>query len=471
MDASVQQPAEIARRCFGQTDLGDRRRTQRLVNSVQRILEHPEGSLPQKLGTPAALDGFYRLMDSSSVTHERLIAEAGRQTAARMREHGGVMLIIHDTTVLDYSGLDSIEDLGQVGDGHGRGFYAHNSLAVTSEKRVLGLAHQILHVRRDVPPRETKAQRQQALDRESRLWKRACAALPVAPEHQCWVDVADRGADVTEFLAFEHECGRSYVVRSQHNRCVETLENKGEMVETKLHDHARSLTPACSMRRTIKVPARTTRPARTAELDVAWTKLSIIPPRQPRGEHGPERLEVWAVRVWEVKPPKKGEAIEWLLLTNVAVNDEASAWERVDWYSARWVVEEYHKCLKTGLSIEQMQFTSRDRLAPAIALYSVIGAWILELRDASRCAKRSAQPATQFVPELWIRILSTWRHDSPRLDWTVGEFLYALARLGGHQNRRHDHPPGWLILWRGWKKLQLMLAGARAYAGSKCGET
>ena len=33
-----------------------------------------------------------------------------------------------------------------------------------------------------------------------------------------------------------------------------------------------------------------------------------------------------------------------------------------------------------------------------------------------------------------------------RLDWTVHEFFYALARLGGHQNRKSDEEPGWLVL-------------------------
>ena len=45
---------------------------------------------------------------------------------------------------------------------------------------------------------------------------------------------------------------------------------------------------------------------------------------------------------------------------------------------------------------------------------------------------------------------------------TVREFFLLLARLGGHQNRKKDHPPGWLVLWRGWQALQLMVAGALA---------
>ena len=33
----------------------------------------------------------------------------------------------------------------------------------------------------------------------------------------------------------------------------------------------------------------------------------------------------------------------------------------------------------------------------------------------------------------------------------------ALGRLGGHQNRKSDGPPGWITLWRGWNQLQQMV--------------
>ena len=45
----------------------------------------------------------------------------------------------------------AIEELGQVGDGHGRGYYCHNSLAVTPQRKVIGLVHQQLHTRRHAP--------------------------------------------------------------------------------------------------------------------------------------------------------------------------------------------------------------------------------------------------------------------------------------------------------------------------------
>jgi hypothetical protein len=189
-----------------------------------------------------------------------------------------------------------------------------------------------------------------------------------------------------------------------------------------------------------------------------------VPPRQPRGEHDDTPLEVWAIRVWEIDPPAGEKGIEWILLSNVAVDNEEDAWQRVDWYTVRWVIEEWHKGMKTGCEIENLQFTTRARLEPAIAVLSVVAVWLLQMRDASRDEETRQQPARQRVPELWVRVLSGWRHKRACPEWTYGEFVQALARLGGHQNRKHDHPPGWLVLWRGWAQLQAMIAGALAIA-------
>jgi len=45
------------------------------------------------------------------------------------------------------------------------------------------------------------------------------------------------------------------------------------------------------------------------------------------------------------------------------------------------------------------------------------------------------------------------------MDLSAKEFLYALARLGGHLGRKGDRPPGWLVLWRGWMELQPLVEG------------
>jgi hypothetical protein len=154
--------------------------------------------------------------------------------------------------------------------------------------------------------------------------------------------------------------------------------------------------------------------------------------------------------------------LEWVLLTNVSVTTLAEAWERVSWYECRWVIEEYHKAQKTGCAIEELQFTSAQALEPMIALLSVVAVTLLNLREASRRPDAQERPATDVVAPRYVAVLSSWRHRQVRRDWSVHDFFYALARLGGHQNRKGDRRPGWLVLWRGWMALQHMVDGAEA---------
>jgi hypothetical protein len=70
-----------------------------------------------------------------------------------------------------------------------------------------------------------------------------------------------------------------------------------------------------------------------------------------------------------------------------------------------------------------------------------------------------------------VQVLSVWRYHQVRADPTIHDFYFALARLGGHQNRQHDGHPGWLVLWRGWEKLQPKLDGCDTAKRIKCGKT
>ena len=115
------------------------------------------------------------------------------------------------------------------------------------------------------------------------------------------------------------------------------------------------------------------------------------------------------------------------------------------------------------------QFTARERLEPVIALLSVVAVRLLQLRAADRRADADRRLARELVAEEYVAVLSAWRFREVRQDLTVHEFFLALARLGGHQNRKRDRPPGWLVLWRGWSKLEHMVAGTQALASARCG--
>jgi hypothetical protein len=474
MPAANYDLSPYGREQFANAELGNKTRTLSLIDQANRLAKHPQGSLPQKHKDPNALRRLYDLMNTDAVSHAAVLAPSVQNTADRVLQQRGVILCLHDTTELDFSGHTSLhDDLGQIGNGHGKGYLCHNSLAVLADGSVLGLLGQYLHVRANVPEKETPAQRREREDRESLLWLHGAKAAQQALE-QAWqrqdlvglpegllvIDVCDRGGDTFEYIDYEDLKDRHYVVRSSQNRIIyvghESTEGEKQAL---LHDYLRTL-PG-QQQRVIAVHGRNSQPDRKATVTISFAAVRLPPPQQRRGHFRNITLLVWAVRVWEEKPPAGEEAVEWFLLTNVTVETVADAWERVDWYTKRWTIEEYHKAQKTGCDIEAPQFTTVAALQPMIALLSVVAVSLLDLRTRSRDPATQDAPASTVMPQEEVDVLSGWRYQQRR-DLTVREFYLALARLGGHQNRKKDHPPGWLVLWRGWQALQLMVAGARA---------
>jgi len=462
---------------FANAQLNDRRRTKRLVDVADALARHPGGSLPEKLRTPAQLEAVYRLMSCKTVTHESVITPHCQRTLQRVAALGGPVLVIHDTTELDFTTHRALDGLGQIGNGSRRGWLCHNSLAVDPKRReALGLTNQILHRRAKPRKNETQAARRKRKDRESRLWLRGAHNLP-ADENV--VDVCDRGADTFEFLEFASQSGRRFVVRSAYNRSIH-VDHDEQAPRDLLHTFARRLgvlgesTHRVQPRRVVQKPKKTgkkkitQRRGREAQLSLTAAPILLNAPSSKNGEHGDDPLPLWIVRVWETDAPSGEKPLEWFLLTNHPCETFAAARQVVQWYECRWIVEEYHKAMKTGCRVEQPQFNTAARLQPMIALLSVVATTLLNLRDMGRRADAQQRRATAVVSGEYVSLLSQWRHGREKPDWTIHEFYYALARLGGHLNRKHDHPPGWLVLWRGWTRLQEMLEGARLLKRQRC---
>ena len=467
---------------FAHAQLGDKRRTKRLVNLVDQMCQRPGGTLPQKFRSPADLQAFYRLMRQDDVTHEAILSAHCQTTLQKLDQFETPVLVLHDSTELDFTTHKSLDRLGQIGSGIRRGYIAHNSLAVDPQTReVLGLCNQVLHRRAQVPKKETNAQKRKRKTRESLLWLKGTEPLP---RNWQFVDVCDRGADSFEFLEHEMGSGRRFVIRSSYCRRIFAGHDEPEYSAIgKLHAYVRTLPQAgtWSLRVTSKVEVRSPRrkgkkktvkrEAREANLAVSFAPVQVRPSTKKTGNYGNKPLAVWAIRVWEVDPPKGQERLEWVLLTNEPIRSFVDAYRVVGWYECRWIIEEYHKGMKTGCRIESPQFTAEDRLQPAIAVLSVVTLTLLQLRDASRRSDAKTRAAKTIISPLYVEVLSLWRHKQVKLDWTVHDFYYALARLGGHQNRKNDHRPGWQVIWEGWKELLPMVTGydAAQHQYKKCG--
>jgi len=445
---------------FGGCALGHQQRNRCLVKIAEAIHRHPGGTLPHKLHAPKDYKAMVRLMNRPEVTHRAVLQAHSQRTLNRMRQADGPVLVLHDTTELDYSGLRSIGDLGSIGGNLGRGYLCHNSLAFDpTQRQVLGLAHQILHERKVVGRTEGTKRKRERQSRESRLWPRAVEAVGPAPSERLWVHVADRGSDTFEHLARHVANGSSFVIRSLGRRKVQPGHDSPLKART-LRRYAQALPVHGS--NAVVIGARAGKNAEPATVGIAFAEVLVHPPHVRRGEYDKRPLRLWLVVVRELQPPQERQGLEWILLTNVPVTNEADAWERAHWYECRWVIEEYHKAQKTGCAIEDLQFSSAQALQPMIALLSVVAVTLLNLREAGRDETTAHQPATKYVDRRYVAVLSAWRYQSQKPDMSVREFYLALARLGGHQNRKRDRQPGWVVLWRGWMALQNMLDGAEA---------
>jgi hypothetical protein len=462
------QGESFGQRNFGTLELGDQRRTTRLVDTVDLLCRHPGGTLPDKLNQPAALRAFYRLMDRPELTHAVLLRSHADYTRARIAEQDTDVLLIHDATELDYTSKTTVSaHLSQIGMGTRRGYVCHNSLAVRADTgAVLGLTSQILHRRARVPKNETAKQCRERADRESRLWLQGAQASGPAPAGVRCVDVSDSLSDTFEYMAFEISAGRHFVLRHKEERRLVTP----VAGHTYFKAAVRAL-PAQGQR-ALRVLASLGRQARQTTVQIAFTPVQLAPPGERRGDYAARPLHLWAVRVWEPTTPAGEEPLEWVLLTNVPVETEADAQQRVGWYEKRPLVEEYHKGMKTGCRIESLQFDRPSRLEPAIAVLSVVTTTLLQLRDAARAPEADRRLATEVVSAEYVEVLA--HHYGKRLGArpTVLKFYLHVARLGGHQNRKVDGLPGWLTLWRGWEKLQAMVDGyhaAHQKTTNKCG--
>ena len=117
---------------FAHAQLGDKRRSKRLVKLVDQMCQRPGGTLPQKFRSPADRQAFYRLMRQDDVTHEAILSAHRQATLKQIEQLQAPVLVLHDSTEFDFTTHKSLDGLGQIGSGSRRGYIAHNSLAVNS---------------------------------------------------------------------------------------------------------------------------------------------------------------------------------------------------------------------------------------------------------------------------------------------------------------------------------------------------
>jgi hypothetical protein len=464
-------PGPWARRHFGDARLGDRRRTRRVIQLAQTWATDAGASIPAMLDEPYAIKAAYQLFARPEATPDRLQAGHRELLARQLRTASQSFLLIEDSSELSWAGNAPVRGLGPIGLGAEglQGFKLHSVLAArwptlaweqTEAQRppveVLGLADQQFHVRRPRPAHERRncgARGRKGRARESRLWPQATERLGAAPPDARWVRVCDREADIYDFLLGLKQAGHGFVVRAAQDRVLVRV--AGQHDATKLFGYTRGLKPFQPTLQ-LELRARGAQPARSARLALSAGPALIQAPHNLAcrgGEYEP--IACWVVRAFEPDPPAGVSGLEWILLTERPVADFAAARETVLQYSARWLIEEFHKALKSALGAERLQLETAQRLFAALAIMSVVALRLIDLRERVRIDPQAPAEASGLTP-LELEVL---RLRLKRKIITRGEVALAVGRLGGHMNRRRDRMPGWKTLWVGMRKLQCIVQG------------
>jgi hypothetical protein len=450
---------------FGRCALGDKRRTRRLVQYAAQVAANPNASTPRQTESWADCKAAYNLIECEDVTFQAIAQPHFEMTRARTT---GTWLLLGDTTETHFPG-NSVTGLGPTGDGGGRGFLLHSSLMVRPDgKEIVGLAGQVIRYRRSVKREPGGAQRLRRKDRESRIWSDLLTQIGPAPEGVQFIHVFDRGGDQFELYCRMSQQQAGWVVRAaQLHRWIFTPQGE----RRKLSDYLAALPVQGSY--TLELTANKNQPARTANLEVRFGPVTMPRPKHVSDwvrKSGIKKIDMWVVEACETAPPEGVEAARWVLWSAHPVTCFEDAWRTLEHYEKRPLIEEYHKALKTGCSLEERQYETAARLEAITGVLSVAAVRLLQLKMVAR--DEPQRPAREVIPLSWIVMLQRLRQRKqkrkPEAAWTVRDFYHQLAMLGGFLGRKSDGSPGWITLWRGFEKLHLCLRGADAI-NKKCG--
>ena len=435
---------------FGRAELGDRRRTARLVKSVRLMANTvgtPSTASPKR--DSAALQGYYRFFakaDELGISNEDIHAPHLQRTIERMRTQETV-LFIQDGTKLSFTTRTNTEGFDVIGENQtsakAYGIHLHATIAVSAEEGLpLGIVN--CSYGKQTPKTQTWLDGLRAVEKASETLPRKTRAI-------C---VMDREADAFEILSEQRALQRTEIlVRAKHDRVLDKSKNtrlfrtmrKGSpagLVELKVEDLSRRMKSG-------RVTSEG-RPGRNARMEIRFRKVMLPPTKDPAQAPMP----VWGVHLRELNPPEDAKPIEWYLVTTQEVTSLKEAQQMINYYKLRWRVEDTFRVLKSGCKVEKLRFQKPKVLHRVLTVYMIITWRIMLMTLMGRVAGDLEMEVFFRGSEAKMLQVYAENYRLP-VPTNVSSAILTVAMMGGYMNRKHDPPPGHEIMWRGYSSLQI----------------
>mgnify|MGYP001032035622 CR=1 FL=1 len=370
---------------FGGADLGHQDTTERLVRIAQAKAGNPSASYTECFaGDRHELKAYYRFIGHKreQMSPEGILRGHRQQTMRRIKGHRRV-LVVQDTTDLNFSDRLHCNDLGDIGKNQtgavSQGLKMHSALALDEKGLPLGVLGTTIYASHF--DSNNKAQNRPIEEKESYRWLRTIEELREisqwVPETEL-IAVGDRESDLFELFDYRRRKARNIhlLVRARYDRCLEEEPRKlfAHLDALPVMGEAHIAVPRQREKKgKPSQPGRIGLPARRAKVQLRWDKVTISAPKTMQTRHLPA-VELYALLLSELDPPKGTKPLRWVLLTTVPIDSRKQALRCVRWYARRWRIEEWHRVLKSGCRIEAHQHQSAAKLARAIAIDTVM-AW------------------------------------------------------------------------------------------------
>ena len=431
---------------FSNIDLKDKRLNRRLIKTTELLSARPSQSINRSIEDYKDKKAAYRLFDNDKCTPEKIFTPHRDRTSERISRHK-IVLSLHDTSFLNYDSHVETTGLGSIG-GHStteandgsRGLIFHGSLAVSETGLPLGMQSIRIWSRED----------KMEWAKESERWLEGLrrAKETVKGDTQM-VFITDREGDQFDLISESIKLKCDLVIRSKHDRKINGLDSY-------LSWHLKKQIPAGTV--LVDDPKN----KRKAEVSVSYSKIAFNDPEIRRGAHlnmfDIDRVEVYVVEAKEKNPPPGVEALHWVLLTTLPVNDIKSALTVVDYYRKRWNVESYFKVLKGGCcEVEDCRLQTRDRLEKYLTLFAIIAwrvYWMVHVGRTDPKMNSSVVLTEVEKRTLYCHVNKTKSIEKMPKKMTVREAIRSIAKMGGFNGRKGDGDPGMITTWRGWIRLQ-----------------
>lgn len=438
---------------FASAKLGDNRLNNRLLKVADNLLNNPTSSIIEANSTWKEAKAAYRLFDNEKLSDIHIKELHQSKTIERMNQSNETLFFaIQDTTTLNYTHHPEKKGIGKINqsvsfDKPVKGCFLHNTLLVTASGLPLGLLDQKIYQHES--EKRIKNKQRPITEKESYRWLESLEKTQLLCGNKAVITICDRESDIYEFFTHANQIGAQVLVRAAWDRIV--FGSKHTNHDT-LWSYMKKQEIAASV--VINVPAQRNRPARNAKLEVRFAELLFTPPQRSPNAQLDSLSKIKLNAIWFYENAADDEGLEWMLLTNVKINDVDDAIKVGQWYKLRWQVECYHRVLKSGCQVENCRLETFNRLKRYLALKSIIAYRLFYLTMLNRanpklsCEKILAEHEWKAL-YCYINKTTNVPHEPP----TVYEAIRLLARLGGFLGRKRDGEPGMTTIWRGWDKL------------------